>query len=292
MAAEILARGRALGPLSQCVRTVICDTAATPIAKPIMGYPEHDTWGRRFCAGIAIAAAVIAVLCLGWPPLASQVLPWTLPPLHARCVGVMHLALALQLMAALRPLDPHALRIPVGAVAAWGAASVAGALLQPGPSGLGGTAMVWLVGWLAVAVAAMALLLRPTGINAPAERPSRAWQGVALAAAFTALVLLVWPGLAVAVWPWKLTPVLAAAYAGPFLAFGVAAWAVARERRRYVQRPAQQSLAALGVGVLAACLLHRALFDFQRPAAWIWFATFIAVAALALHTLRPAIRHT
>ena len=257
-----------------------------------MAYPEHDIWGRRYCAAVAAAAALAGVLCIGWPPLASQVLPWTMPALHARCVGVMHLALALQLMVALRPLDPHALRIPMAAVAAWCAASTAGVLLQPGPSGLGATAAAWVAGWLALAVVAAALLRRPTGVNAPAERPARAWQGVALAAVAAVVVLLGWPELAVAVWPWKLTPALAAAYAGPFFAFGVAAWGVARERRRYVQRPAQQSLAALGLGVLLACLLHRAVFDFQRPAAWIWFAAFAAVAALALHTLRPVLRRT
>ena len=256
-----------------------------------MGYPEHDTWGRRYCAAVAAAAALTGVLCLGWPPLASQALPWAMPALHARCVGVMHLALALQLLVALRPLDPHALRIPMAAVAAWCVASAAGVLLQPGPAGLGGAAGAWVAGWGVLAVAAAALLRRPTGTNAPAERPARAWQGVALAATAAAAVLLAWPGVAVAVWPWKLTPPLAAAYAGPFLAFGVAAWGVARERRRYVQRPAQQSLAALGVGVLLACLLHRAVFDFERPAAWVWFAAFAAVAALALHTLRPVLRH-
>lgn len=255
-----------------------------------MPYPEHDTWGRRYCAAVAAAAAVVGVLCLGWPPLTATLMPWALPPLHARCVGAMHLALALQLLAALRPLDPQAMRIPLGAVAAWCLASVAGVLLQPGPAGLAGAAPGWLVAWLLTAGVAMALLMRPTGMSAPAERPSRAWQGVTLACTLTAGVLLMAPSVAVAVWPWKLTPVLAAAYAGPFLAFGVAAWGVARERRRYVQRPAQQSLAALGVGVVAACLVHRALFDFERPAAWIWFATFIALAVLALHTLRPVIR--
>lgn len=257
-----------------------------------MGYPEHDTWGRRFCAAVATAAAAIGVLCVGWPPLASQLLPWTMPPLHSRCVGVMHLALALQLLAALRPLDPHAMRVPLAAVVAWCVASVAGVWLQPGAAGVGGTAAAWLAGWLLLAATGAALLLRPTGPNAPAQRPARAWQGVALLAVGTALLLLAAPTLAVAAWPWKLTPVLAAAYAGPFLAFGVAAWGVARERRRYVQRPAQQSLAVLGGGVIAACLLHRSLFDFERPAAWVWFVSFAAVAVLALHTLRPAIRHT
>jgi hypothetical protein len=214
-----------------------------------------------------------------------------MPPLHARCVGVMHAALALQLLAALRPLDPQALRLPLGAVAAWCVASALGVLLHPGPPALGGTAAAWLAAWLVLGAVAIGLLRRPTGYIAPAQRPPRAWQGLALAAMATAVLLLGWPAQATAMWPWKLTPALAAAYAGPFLAFGVAAWGVARERRRYVQRPAQQSLAVLGVGVFLACLAFRAAFDFQRPAAWVWFTAFAAVAALALHTLRPVLRH-
>lgn len=255
-----------------------------------MDHPEHDTPGRCFCAAVAAAAAGVGMLCFGWPSSASLVLPWTLPALHARCVGAMHLALALQLLAALRSADPHTLRIPLAAVFAWCAASAAGLLLHPAPSGLGERRTAWLAGWLLLATVALVLLRRSTEANAAAERPGRAWQGLALAATGASLVLLAVPERAVAVWPWKLTPALSVAYAGPFLAFGVTAWGVARERRRYVQRPAQQSVALLGLGVLAACLLHLTLFDFQRPAAWAWFATFGAVAALALHALRAGLR--
>jgi hypothetical protein len=148
-----------------------------------------------------------------------------------------------------------------------------------------------LAAWLVLGAVAVGLLRRPTGYIAPAQRPPRAWQGLALVAMATAVLLLGWPAQATAMWPWKLTPALAAAYAGPFLAFGVAAWGVARERRRYVQRPAQQALAVLGVGVFLACLAYRAVFDFQRPAAWVWFMAFAALAALALYTLRPVLRH-
>lgn len=252
------------------------------------GDPEHDPWGRRFCAATAAAAALVAVLCVGWPSLAAQGLPWSLQPLHTRCVGVMHGALALQLLAALRTLDPHSLRSPLAAVLAWCLAGATGVLLQHAPPGLG--SIVWLVAWLLLALAAVLLLLRPAGLHAAAERPARAWQGIALVASVAAALLLLWPQQAVAIWPWPLAPAQAAAYAGPFLAFCVAAWGVARERRRYVQRPARQSLALLGAGVLATSLLHRALFDFQRPAAWVWFFSFAAVAVLALQPLRAARR--
>lgn len=259
-------------------------------AEAIISNPENDRWGRRLGGTVACAAALLGVLCVGWPPLASRVLPWPLPPLHARCVGVMHLALALQWLAALRPLDPHTLRMPMLASAGWGLAGAAGLLLQAGPGGLGRLAAAWVATWLLLAGAALALLSRPTGIRAVAERPGRAWYGVALAATATSVLLLARPAQAVAVWPWTLTPALAAGYAGPFLAFGVMAWCVARERRQYVRRPAQQSLALLGAGVLASGLLHWTLFDFHRPAAWVWFLGFAAVTALALHPFVPAIR--
>lgn len=257
-----------------------------------MAYPEHDILGRRLCAITAAAGALVGVLCLGWPALASQVLPWPMPPLHARCVGVMHLALALQLVAALRSLDPHSLRIPLAAVAAWCAASIIGLVLRPGPGGWAGISAAWGAGWTALAFAAIALLRRRHAGNEPAERPARGWQALAIVAAAIAAVLLAWPDYAISVWPWKLSAPLAVAYAAPFLAFGVAAWGTARERRLYVQRPVQQSLALLGSGVLLACVLHRALFDFQRPAAWVWFASFALLAVFALQALRPAIRHT
>lgn len=68
---------------------------------------------------------------------------------------------------------------------------------------------------------------------------------------------------------------LAAQYASMFLAWGVAAWLLARERRRYVRQPVLWGLLVWAAGVLLS------------STTWLWFAAFAVTAAVAAHRVRP-----
>jgi hypothetical protein len=109
--------------------------------------------------------------------------------------------------------------------------------------------------------------------------------GVLLAAA-----LLAMPERMIAAWPWKLPPLLASIYAGPFLAWGVAAFMLAREANPAARRIVLASLLAFAMLALIASWLHEKLFDFGGNAARVWFGALGAAAVLVALRLAPARR--
>lgn len=236
---------------------------------------------RLFCRVTAWASTAWSGALLVWPAV-SVVLPaGPLAPLHARCIGAMHLALALGLWAASRRVDEAAARLPLWWTLTWAAAAVLAALLSwsvaPGPAGL-----AWLVGMALAAGGAGWLLKRQAdGLAAPAEHLHRGWLTLAVAAGTLAMALLLAPGPLAPHWPWPLQPVQAAVYGAPLLGLAAMAWAAARERRLYVREPASRACLALAAGLLLASLAHGRLFDSGRAVTWAWFAAWTLVLAWA-----------
>jgi hypothetical protein len=249
---------------------------------PLARVHRLDRLRRAYCAIVAALWMGIGSVCVLWPALTGRLLPWTLPPLHARCFGAMHFACALGLWLALRRQDAAVTRIPLASTAAWCAVLVVAAPWSTARP----VQLAWTTTFAFVALAAVALLWLGRDLQAPAERPDQAWQFVAAAATLAAIGLLLFPDAAATVWPWKLPRALAMAYAAPFIGFGLSAWMVGYERRRNVRNAATPSLAALGFGVLAASVLHHATFDWARAVTWIWFGAFGALTGLALLRLR------
>ncbi len=255
--------------------------------------PAHRTAFRNrlrpaFCAVVAWACLLAGGVCVVAPAALTRAFgtPW--PPLHARCIGAMALSLVAALMLARRALDPAATRIPLLMLATWclSAAAVAWA------GGHAGQAWPWGAG--AVGMAALRLAHIDSDPPAPAQRADRMWCAFAVLALLLALVLvlslLLGPRFGVLPWPWRLAAPLRAQYAPLFLAWGVAAWLVARERRRYVRAPVLWGLLTWALGVLLASLWHAAAFQPGDPLAWLWWGGFAALAALAsqrLGTLVP-----
>jgi hypothetical protein len=94
----------------------------------------------------------------------------------------------------------------------------------------------------------------------------------------------------IAVWPWKLPPLLASIYAGPFLAYGVSAFMLAREGRAEGRRIVLASILAFTVLVVVASLLHLALFSFATASAWVWIGALAVAGALMAWRLAQARR--
>lgn len=230
-----------------------------------------------FCRLAAAIAASWGASLLLWPALSRALPGGELPPLHARCVGVLHLALACGLWSALRRLDVAAARLPLLLLSAWGTAAWAAALFAHPVF----TGQAWLA-CMAMAVAgAVWVLIGDDSLQAPAERVDAAWAALAVSAGGAGTALLLLPDVAAAQWPWRMAPAQAAAYGAPLLGLATMAWAAARERRRYAREPALQACLALSVGLLCASLLHHELFAATRTTTWVWFAVWAAVAAWA-----------
>jgi hypothetical protein len=230
-----------------------------------------------FCRLAAAVAASWAVMLLVWPELSRWLPCGELPALHARCIGVLHLALACGLWSALRRIDEAAARMPLLWISVWGATAVATAPLASQSF----AGQVWLTCMVLAAGCAVWVLLNDDGLHAPAERLDVAWAALALGTGAAGAALLLWPDWVAAQWPWRMAHTQAAAYGAPLLGIAAMAWEAARERRRYARQPALHACLALTAGLLGASMLHYELFVATRTATWVWFGVLITVAAWA-----------
>jgi hypothetical protein len=246
-----------------------------------MHHNHVDRLQRAFCTAVPLVLAALGLACIFWPPASAHLLPWALPPLHARCIGLMHLALALELTEARRQLDPAAARIPLASALAWSLATLAAFWPSRGQP----AALAWLATACAVGGGAAALLWSGRGDAAPAQHADLAWLALAALALLLAASVLLAPAATAARWPWRTSAAQVAAYAPPFMAFGVAAALLAHERRRYARRPAVLALLTLGIGVVAASVAHHTAFEPARWATWVWFAAFSALSTVAARRL-------
>jgi hypothetical protein len=101
-------------------------------------------------------------------------------------------------------------------------------------------------------------------------------------AAGLALSLLFAPQFMTALWPWKIPVTVAHIYGAPFLSYGVASLYAARQRTWSEVRIVVFGTLVFAVGVMTASEIHVQLFNFHRPAAWIWFGGFGFVSAALL----------
>ncbi len=233
--------------------------------------PAH----RVFFLLMALAAGALGLGCLLWP--AAMPLPWPLPPLHTRCLGVLYANLSLLLARCAAVDDLAVVRVPLG-MTATAAAGLGAAMLPAAPG--------WTAAHAATALAAWRLLRSDRTLQAPAEHPEPRLALIATAAAAAALLLWAWPAPAVPWWPWPLPSRIAPLYAALCAALAVGAWMLARERRRDGRRLGLQAVAGLALGLLAASAWHHPLLAAAAPSTWVWVATWLLTATLALVRLR------
>jgi hypothetical protein len=201
------------------------------------------------------------------------------PPLHARCMGAFALSLSVSLAMARRLSDPAALRLPLAASACWCATTGAALLLH------GGVSWWWPCVLAAPGVLSTLLAKVDDDPPAPAQHADRSWRAVAGLTLLIGVPLLARPGSMSLVWPWPLKVALVAQYAPMCLAWGLAAWLVARERRRYVRLPVIGGVTVWAACVFLASLWHRAAFTSGRVAGVLWFVAFAVTACLAASQL-------
>lgn len=235
----------------------------------------------------------------GWgflaPAEVGRALPWTVPPLHARFIASMYLAGFVAMAWCLFARQLAAMRIAIALAAVWTGALLLVSLLRLGDFDFAKLQVMFWMGAYAVYPLWGAWLYFAAGVSRTAEPRPRLDAGLAavgIASLLLAAALLVAPETMVRAWPWKVSPLLANIYFGPFLAWGVAALMLAREARAGSRRIVLASMFVFVLLTLLASLMHLGLFHFDAPAAWGWFGGFAVVALVLVRSLlfgRPAL---
>ena len=258
--------------------------------------PAPGRLDRVYFACVLALAAVVGIWGMFLPGRVAAVLPFGVPPLHARFLGAMYLSGATFMLLALRAGRWTALRVVLPMIAIW-----TGML---GLVSLGHLAAfdwsrtqtwVWFAAYIGYPLLAAWIAWQQRGAPEPAvERRTsdglRRYLGVQGAlVTLLALALLGAPTAMSARWPWAITPLLAQIYSAPFLSYGLGSLLASRQPDRAALSIVLPATLVFSAGVLAASARHAGLFDPGRVATWLWFGAFgLATLALAWHLGRPA----
>lgn len=224
------------------------------------------------------------------PAEVGRALPWTVPPMHARFIAAMYLAGLTAMALSFIARQPASVRIALVLASVWTGGLLVVSLLNLEAFDFGKPQVWFWMGAYAVYPLWGAWLLgRGRGsmraTAASGTRIDAPLLVVALACLALAAALAAVPATVAGVWPWKVSPLVAQIYAGPFLAWGVCAFLLAREGRRESRRIVLVAMVVFTTLTIVASILHRPLFKFEALPAWLWFGGFGLWLLIALWSL-------
>lgn len=247
---------------------------------------------RAYFALVGLFALWVGLWGYFVPAEVIRALPWPVPGLHARFIAAMYLAGLLAMGLALAAKTLAEVRIPVALAAIWTGMLFLVSMLHLEAFDFAKPQVWFWMGAYAVFPLWGAWLYFRGGAGATATRRPADPMLVAIGVVCLLLAagLLAMPAQMIAAWPWKLPPLLASIYAGPFVAWGVAAFMLAREARPEARRIGLASMLAFAVLALLASCLHLPLFSFAGASAWVWFGLLAACGTLVAMRLTQAKR--
>lgn len=251
---------------------------------------------KIFFGIICAAALLVAVLGYFVPTELAAIASWlVLPPLHARFVGALYFYGAVFMVSCMLSRYQAEVRFALPMIALWTGLLFVVSILSLSAFDFSRLPVwIWFASYLIYPLIALVLAWQQRGqVNDDLPGPPLAsWARTFMLAqgavvSVFALALILAPGLMVAVWPWKITPLLAQTYGGPLLAYGIGSWLFARRRTWGGVRAVVPAMFVFTAGVLLASLLHRDLFSIGDVADWLWFIAFgLATVLLGLMTWR------
>ncbi|HEY3061833.1 MAG TPA: hypothetical protein VGL99_22900 [Chloroflexota bacterium] len=265
-----------------------------------MSQLTHASVSRQqkvFYAAVGLLAAWVGAWGLVAPAYVDWALPWIVPPLHARFLGAMYVSGATFMLGAILARHWSAIRVIVPMISIWtGTLLLVSLLYLPAFDFTHHQVWIWFAAYLIYPVIAAIIAWRKrtsadhgTGPAVPqALKQYLLAQGVLVT--LLALVLLFLPQVGASLWPWPITPLLTQLYGAPFLAYGLGSLYATRQAAKSDLTLFLLGTAVFTATVLAASIIHLALFSFNAPASWLWFAGFgLATLILVLsagHSLR------
>ena len=247
---------------------------------------------RAYFALVGLFALWVGAWGYFVPAEVVRALPWPVPALHARFIAAIYLAGLLAMLLSLAAKTLAEVRIPIALAAIWTGMLLLVSLLRLDQFDFAKPQVWFWMGAYAVFPAWGAWLYFGRGVAATATRRpvDAALLTIAVVCVVLAAGLFVAPEQMTALWPWKLPPLLASIYAGPFFAYGVSAFMLAREGRPEARRIVLASMLAFTALALVASLLHLPLFSFATPSAWVWFGLLVVFGAVLALDLQQARR--
>jgi len=239
---------------------------------------------KIYFAAVGLLALWVGVWGFFIPEHVDKAIPWLVPPLHARFIGAIYLS-AVGIMGSSMMARRYAdVRVVVFMIGIWTGSLFVISLFHLSEFDFSrGPVLFWFGAYIIYPLIAFWLtwIHRNTQRDKPASSLPN-WilnyflaQGMIIT--ILALALLFAPETMVNVWPWKVTPMLAQIYSGPFLAYGIGSVLLSRQRTMSEVRIAAMGFFVLAIGVLIASSIHRTLFSSSNPVTWIWFGGFLVV---------------
>jgi hypothetical protein len=224
------------------------------------------------------------------PGQVDRALPFMVPPLHARFLGAMYLSGATFMALCLAAREWAEARVVTPMIAIWTGTLGLVSLFHLAAFDWSRTQVwVWFVAYISYPLIAAWIAWQQRTETVCATGPEMSFDLRLFLFMFGGLVtllaicLLLAPTLMTALWPWKITPLLAHIYSAPFLSYGLGSLLAARQQKWREVRIVIYSTLVFTAGVLLASIHHAGLFDFQTISAWFWFGSLtLFTAGLAL----------
>ncbi|NJK29616.1 MAG: hypothetical protein HC851_15645 [Acaryochloris sp. RU_4_1] len=248
-----------------------------------------------FVLGLAL---LIGLWGMFFPAQVLQVLPFMVPPLHARFLGAMYLSGATFMGLNIGATHWAEVRVVTPMISIWtGMLGIISLFHLSNFDWARIQVWIWFIAYIAYPLIAAWIAWQqrsqsghPPGL--PLSSVLRTYlllQGGLVTG--LALILLVAPQGMVTVWPWKITPLLAQIYSAPFLSYGLGSLYTSTQRTWLEVRIVIYATLVFTLSVLLASLYHAQLFNFANPSPWFWFGGFILSSlALGLFGMLPTLR--
>lgn len=240
---------------------------------------------KIYFAAVGLLALWVGIWGVFIPEHVDKAIPWLVPPLHARFIGVIYFS-AVVLMGCSMLANRYAeVKAATFIVALWTGMLFVISLFYLSEFNFSrGPSWFWFGAYILYPIIGFWVAWNHRNEHdesAGSKLPS--WmqtyflfQGLIIT--LLSLALLFAPNLMTDLWPWKITPMLAQIYSGPFLAYGLGSLISAGQHTWLEVRIVAWASFVLAVGVLITSTIHRELFSTSSPSMWIWFVGFLLIA--------------
>jgi hypothetical protein len=256
------------------------------------------TRGQKiYFAAVGLLALWVGIWGYFIPGQVDKAIPWLVPPLHARFLGAMYLSGTTFMIGGILSQYYSEVRVMVRVIPIWTGMLFIVSLFYLNEFDYSRIQVwIWFGAYIIYPLIGLWLIWNDRkpreklpGASLPAwVRSYLAIQGVVVT--ILALTLLLAPEFMVAVWPWKITRLLAQLYSAPFLAYGLSSLMLSRQQTWTEIRVVVTATFVFAFGVLLASFIHRQLFSLMSLSTLLWFGGFllltIMLGLLTIRTLR------